>query len=339
MRVILFLSCLWAAAAAAGCGGCGGDGAEDTGQEADAPFDPQTDPDAIDPDADEVETAEDQPPDVAETDDPTGEDPLEDPAGDEWETPAYPCFSTAPPGDYIGSAGCFDIYASCDPANSSLYLFVKNGTVGNLSFDEISALKDTVEADVMDLPFVNMFGIGLSCCDGTTNAGCWHITLQGNSGVTVMQMAERLGALSALCGSSACLGIAVEIPAPSSPRCGASDPNCDPLPMCDPENCPGGTMPNPGCCPSCRPLDASPRTLSIGSHAGALVGPELEYLEVPVEEEAGECTHDGECVLNGCGQYCCSYDDLTFISTCECYPPLSPAWCGCVEGRCRWFHQ
>jgi hypothetical protein len=335
MRVTLFLTCLWAAAAA-GCGGCGGDGAEDAGQEADAPFDPQTDPDAVEVD---LETAEDPHADAVETEDAAGEDPLEDPAGDEWETPAYPCFSTAPPGDHIGSAGCFDLYASCDPADASLYLFVKNGTDGGLSFDELAALKDAVEADVMDLPFVNMFGIGLSCCDGTTNAGCWSITLQGNSGVTVIEMAEKLGAIDALCGSSACLGIAVDIPAPSSPRCDPSDPDCDPLPMCDPANCPGGTRPDPGCCPTCRPLDASPRTLSIGSHAGALVGPDLEYLEVPAQEEAGECTHDGECVRNGCGQYCCSYDDLTFISTCECYPPLGPAWCGCVEGLCRWFHQ
>jgi hypothetical protein len=298
------------------------------------PADPAAEEIAEDPGLDD-QAADDPGPDPAEED-----LPVEDMAEEDWVMPDYPCFPSGPAGDYIGSAGCFDMFASCDPADASRYLLVKNGEEGGLSMDDLSALKDGVEDDVMALPFVIMFGIGLSCCDGTTNAGCWVISLQGNSGVTIRQMAERLGALDALCGAGACIGITVEIPAPSAPRCDGGDPGCVPVPMCDPDNCPGGARPDPGCCPECGSYDPSAgRTLSIGSHADALVGPGLEYLEVPAQEEVGECAHDGECVLNGCGQYCCSYDDLTFISTCECYPGLSRALCGCVDGRCRWFHQ
>jgi len=336
------VTALWAAIFLVRCS-CSEETIEGDGQDAlDAPVEEAAEQPA-DPAADEIPGDPGLDDDATDDPglDPVEEDaPVEDASEEEWEMPDYPCLSSAPPGEYIGSAGCFDMFASCDPADASRYLLVKNGTVGGLSMDDMTTLKDAVESYVMALPFVHMFGIGLACCDGTTNAGCWVIALQGNSGVTVRQMAERLGALDALCGADACLGVTVEIPAPSSPRCDGGDPGCIPIPMCDPDSCPGGAMPNPGCCPECRSFDSgAARILSIGDHAGALVGSDLEYLEVPVQEEAGECTHDGECVLNGCGQYCSSYDDLTFYSTCECYPQLSPAWCGCVEGRCRWFHQ
>lgn len=279
---------------------------------------------------------EDIPPEDAGEEDARVEDRVEEDAGPE----PYTCFSASPPGEYRGTIGCFDIYTTCSPGSHSDHLLIKRGVNGELTVDEMAALKDLVETDVMNLPFVDMFGIGITCCDDTTNAGCYYIHLMGNSGVTVEQMAERLSEMEPLCSDANCLGITVSIPFASGPRCAVGDPDCLPLAMCDPENCPGGSRPDPGCCPDCSPYEPDmERIVAIGVHPDALVGPEYEHLEVLIEEEAGECTYDGECILNGCGQYCSSYDDYTFISTCECYPALSLAFCGCTGGLCRWFYQ
>jgi len=319
---------------------CDGDATED-GEEtqdmaqeeaADGPEDPA------------VEDVPQDPPQDPAPEDPVGEDSVEEDVSvedivEEAEIPEPSCFDPAPPGEYKTSVGCFDIFTFCS-AQPSDHLLVKNGVNSELTSDDLRALKDSVEDAVMHLPYVNMFGIGITCCDGTTNAGCLCIHLMGNSGVTIEQMAERLSAIEPFCSEPSCFGVAVTIPVTTGPRCEPADPDCLPVPMCDPENCPGGSRPDPGCCPECPPYDSgAERIVAIGDHPEALVSSDLEGLEAPLMEEDGECAHDGECVLNGCGQYCSSYDDLRFISTCECYPGLSPAYCGCVGGRCRWFYQ
>jgi hypothetical protein len=249
----------------------------------------------------------------------------------------YPCFDPAPPGEYAGVAGCFDVFSSCEP---SKFLLVKNGASGGMTQEEMVALKDLVEDEVMVLPDVDIFGLTKDCCKDTTNAACYYIHLRRNTDVTIDEMAASLSGLDPLCDHAACFAFAISIPAKSGPRCEASDPSCLPIPMCKPDRCPEGISPDPGCCPECRPYDpAAPMVRSIGSDPGALLPADYENLEVLLEETDGECAHDGDCVQNGCGQYCGSFEDRGFISTCECYPKLSVSYCGCVDTRCRWFHQ
>ena len=53
----------------------------------------------------------------------------------------------------------------------------------------------------------------------------------------------------------------------------------------------------------------------------------------------GSCTHDGECITNGCGAHCTSYKVAHFSGICPEYPELKKAFCGCVKNRCTWFLQ
>jgi hypothetical protein len=50
-----------------------------------------------------------------------------------------------------------------------------------------------------------------------------------------------------------------------------------------------------------------------------------------------KCSHDGECMQNGCGNICSSYREGSLIGTCELAPRLKDAYCGCVRDRCAWF--
>ena len=52
------------------------------------------------------------------------------------------------------------------------------------------------------------------------------------------------------------------------------------------------------------------------------------------------CARDGECLVTGCGNRCVHWTSSRTISTCEGYDELDAgAFCGCVDGGCRWFVQ
>lgn len=95
------------------------------------------------------------------------------------------------------------------------------------------------------------------------------------------------------------------------PRCQASDPNCKPL----------GSGAKYDETKSRTPLEDNPQT----SINGCL--------------NRGSCTHDGECLNNGCGNHCTSYQIPRFGSICPAYTVLTSAFCGCVKRRCTWFTQ
>ena len=89
------------------------------------------------------------------------------------------------------------------------------------------------------------------------------------------------------------------------PRCTPPDPDCLPIPY-------GGGEP--------RAVDRRE------------AGPLPEY-------SAGECSHDGDCLVGGCGNHCTSwhYGAANESSTCEGYAFAEPVYCGCVNGSCGWF--
>lgn len=92
------------------------------------------------------------------------------------------------------------------------------------------------------------------------------------------------------------------------PRCDEGDAECTPIPHAS------GTR-------------WSPR-------GGRRPGPLPQY-------SGGECVHDGECVVGGCGNHCMrwEYGGAHEGATCEGYDFREPIYCGCVDARCAWFEQ
>jgi hypothetical protein len=52
---------------------------------------------------------------------------------------------------------------------------------------------------------------------------------------------------------------------------------------------------------------------------------------------AGQCTHDGECFQDGCGNQCSPTSHIPAAGTCEGRFELEHAYCGCVNTACAWF--
>jgi hypothetical protein len=150
-------------------------------------------------------------------------------------------------------------------------------------------------------------GIG-ACCQAGPSALCLAVDAQ----------AETPGASSLLANLDRMvredgtpeLGLPVKIAlAPVRlPRCAASDPACGPVSYDH----------------QCAPRDSfdGPRTL----------------VRSPNADPRNVCGSDGDCYQDGCGNGCTSYRQGSLPGTCEYSLALKYAWCGCVQGRCGWFH-
>nr|MDQ3035922.1 hypothetical protein [Myxococcota bacterium] len=92
------------------------------------------------------------------------------------------------------------------------------------------------------------------------------------------------------------------------PRCDADDPECVPV--------------------------AYQSELRWSPRGGRRLGPLPEY-------SGGQCAHDGDCVVGGCGNHCMSWEHggAHEAATCEGYSFREPIYCGCVDDRCAWFEQ
>lgn len=92
------------------------------------------------------------------------------------------------------------------------------------------------------------------------------------------------------------------------PRCAETDENCGPI-----------------------PYDSGMR---YDASRGRELGPLPQY-------SAGECTHDGDCIVKGCGNHCVGwqYFGAREAATCEGYSFTEPVFCGCVAAECGWFTQ
>ena len=228
-----------------------------------------------------------------------------------------PCLEEAVLGEYVDTVAGLELYEGCDEDG---YLLVHPGRLPVDTAGEISELRDR-HPGLISIPGVVGHGTGL-CCLGGSDDICVSMMLASHI-LTPEQLARTLALMFAEEWIN-CFGIRVDVIGYLVPRCEES-PDCLPLPMC-----PEAT--GPGCCPVAPVYDPeAPRTVAIEA------GSPMSGLELPEGDD--ECTHDGECVQNGCGQYCTAYTAPGFISTCECYPALHDTFCGCVEGRCRWFRQ
>jgi hypothetical protein len=99
------------------------------------------------------------------------------------------------------------------------------------------------------------------------------------------------------------------------PRCSAEDPQCGPEPVRDGE-------------PVCFEPMAPRERLPPGD-------------ELPAPPARGSvCSHDGECLIAGCGNACVRYPFSRVETNCKGFAWLDDrALCGCVEGSCSFFKQ
>lgn len=57
----------------------------------------------------------------------------------------------------------------------------------------------------------------------------------------------------------------------------------------------------------------------------------------PAERDDANCSHDGECVITGCGNGCDHWTNTGRAGACEYRDDLKEAFCGCLDRRCVWF--
>lgn len=185
--------------------------------------------------------------------------------------------------------------------------------------DDIIAIRAAHDNEFMAIPGIQGVGRGLCCSDSGSAHQCIHFFLQSHT-TMVEELAEHLEQILGHT-DDLCVGFTVTVIGSEDPRCQEHDPLCVPIPMCP-------QVTDPTCCPVAPTYDPQgnrdPATNTF---------PALGFLS------DGGCNHDGECVLNGCGQYCNAYTIPGFIGTCECYPDLAEAFCGCVNSTCQWFFQ
>lgn len=169
------------------------------------------------------------------------------------------------------------------------------------TWEEVRALLGRVRARGGDLAYVS-HGI---YCDG-------HMCLSWAGDLCDVHILERYQRLRAVIAEDGALAdarieISLSLAGQLGPRCEAGDPACLPVPY------DGGTY-DP---------DRGRRGGAFASHS------------------AGACSHDGECMVMGCGNHCLSWDHggANAGATCEGYAFEHPVFCGCVEGECGWFSQ
>jgi hypothetical protein len=124
------------------------------------------------------------------------------------------------------------------------------------------------------------------------------------------------------CAGPNCKMVSRSMPKPASeleqldeprPRCSARDPRCGPEPVRD-----SGSV----CFDPMAPRERLP--------------PDEDLRASPARGSA--CSHDGECLIAGCGNVCVPYPFSRIGTNCKGYTWLDDrALCGCVEGSCSFF--
>jgi hypothetical protein len=95
------------------------------------------------------------------------------------------------------------------------------------------------------------------------------------------------------------------------------------------------TTPGPRCDPSdpiCGPLPYQAMCIERTDY-----DPKAPRKFVRGQGRSGECVHDGECFVAGCGNNCVPAKLTDLAGTCECYSHWQNVYCGCVHKACAWF--
>ena len=125
--------------------------------------------------------------------------------------------------------------------------------------------------------------------------------------VTPAASAERLSAFVSRADGNPSVRVRVTILSAPGPRCAADDPACGPLPY------------EAACVERTHYDPRGKRTIVEGSST------------------TGQCKHDGECVVGGCGNACAPAAAIGREGTCEEHIGWDDVYCGCVKTACVWF--
>ncbi len=176
------------------------------------------------------------------------------------------------------------------------------------SLEELAAWQRRASAALVALDGVNAAGFGGCCAILGGDGGAWFDT-RGCVRVYLDQgtpAEKRLAeTIAKLRDDDADVRVSVTQSPPRVPRCSANDPACGPRPY-EGEGCVD--------------LDAT------RSWSRRVIG---------LRETKSACTHDGEC--GACNAVCTDYVHRPFACTDEYATGLRDAYCGCVDGACRWF--
>jgi hypothetical protein len=210
----------------------------------------------------------------------------------------------------VGPAGA-RAYEGCD---ADTVLVEVPGPAPVIAADEVRAVRDR-HPNGTYLDVDGVVGVGVRrCCDGV-DAYCVHLDVQTHT-IDVAALVAQVERWFPPGG--ACLGVRVAWIGRLTPRCANDDPACVPEAYC-PEA-------EGECCPA-------PVAYDDRAARAPLTDPAVDGLA------AGDCSHDGDCFLDGCGQLCKAYTVPGELTTCACVAALAPGLCGCIDGRCAWFTQ
>lgn len=176
--------------------------------------------------------------------------------------------------------------------------------------DAVASREDHLAVrDALD-PFLNTLDVSQTgsgvCCNGEfpgDSANCLQLTYvdcPSDLGELVSQFIAKRAELGL---SDQALQLSIELPAPRHPRCIEGE--------CGPEPYQGH--------------DGAPPT--VRTPVPKFFGPSNP-----------SCSHDGECHIAGCGNWCLEWSEPVWPTTCDDPDPeLADAFCGCVTGHCYWF--
>ena len=160
-------------------------------------------------------------------------------------------------------------------------------------------------------PGVEMSGLGGAGCPGSPDA-----LAERQAGVQVWvrddtmpaaALAQRLAAVAAELRGDVSMRVQVTIRSTPGPRCAAGDPGCGPIPY-------------QAACLERTDYDPKGERKVVRSFGGR-----------------GDCRHDGECFVAGCGNDCVPALGTNLAGTCEQYSRWQNVYCGCVRTECAWF--
>lgn len=214
--------------------------------------------------------------------------------------------------DGPATAGAGLVRASCEGSDGRQAVFAREGARA-ASAEDLQPLFAALRERLTIPGDVQTEGIGV-CCDRHIQPGevCLRVSTnlcQTREEALVAAFGEVLAAAPADLG----VRFSVHLDGAVRPRCAPPDRDCIPVPYS------GGGEYDPD-------DDRTPIAEAFGERFARL--------------SWGDCAHDGECVIAGCGNQCAPWT-RTGPGTCEAYTNMeeAPAFCGCVEGTCTWFVQ
>jgi hypothetical protein len=150
-------------------------------------------------------------------------------------------------------------------------------------------------------------GTGLCCIEDKADPGTFCMPFSLRLCTTPLPaFIDKLRAIQAHDDrvSNRALRVSVELQGLTGPRCEGEASDCGPVPY---------------------DADRAPAV------------PETRVPVDPLPTDGPACAHDGDCVVNGCGNECDHWTLGGAAGTCPYLTKLADAYCGCVDERCAWF--